>query len=140
MLVNDSYNHKEVNRKIIESVGKSYGLLERFKRKGIGSPRLLIAEASSEIDELLRLDSNMNWCYIELRPKGLVLRFRSLLETYALVIPFWKLVLYKTDAGLYTIYKDQYFVRIQVKSKQAHDFIKRLQGLKAAQHEHSMPV
>lgn len=131
MLVNDSYNHKEVNRKIIEAVGRPYGFIERFKMKGIGSPRLQISSACIEIEELLKLDNNADWCYIELRPDGIVLRFRSLLETFALVIPYWKMVLYKTDGEHYTLYNDHFFVRLKVKSKAEHNFVKRLMSLKA---------
>ena len=131
MLVNDSYNHKEVNRKVIKAVGKPYGLLERLKMKGIGSPRMHIVESSPQIDLLLKLDNNANWCFIEMRPEGIILRFRSLLETYALVIPYWKLVLYKTDASVYTFYKDEFFIRVTVSLPGEHKFVKRITALKA---------
>jgi hypothetical protein len=131
MLVNDSYNHKEVNRKIIQAVGTPYGLIERLKMKGIGSPRLIIVESSPQIEQLLNLDSNANWCFVEMRPEGIILRFRSILETYALVIPYWKLVIYKTDASIYTIHKDEFFVRVKVSSSSEHKFIQRISQVKA---------
>jgi hypothetical protein len=131
MLVNDSYNHKEVNRQVIKAVGKPYGLLERLKMKGIGSPRMLIVESSPQIDALLKLDNNADWCFIEMRPDGIIIRFRSLLETFALVIPYWKLVLYKTDASIYTFYKDEFFIRVTVSLPGEHKFIKRITALKA---------
>lgn len=130
MLLNDSYNHQEVNRQINESVGKSYGLIERLKMKGNGSPRIKISESSPEIERLLRLDNNTDWCYVELRPKGIIIRFRSLLETYALVIPYWKLVVYKTDSDRYTLYKDQFFVRIFIQTNNEKAFVKRVMELK----------
>ena len=131
MLLNDSYNHKDVNRQILQAVGKPYGILERIKMKGNGSPRMNIIESSYEIEQLLSLDNNANWCYIELRPEGIILRFRSLLETFALVIPYWKLVLYKTDSDVYTIYKDAFFVRVRVNSSNQIKFFHRLTELKA---------
>jgi hypothetical protein len=131
MLLNDSYNHKEVNRKIIQAVGKPYGLIERLKMKGIGSPRLIIEASSTQIEQLLNLDNNANWCFIEMRPEGIIIRFRSLLETFALVIPYWKLVVYKTDASVYTIYKDEFFVRISVRTAGDHKFMQRISQVKA---------
>lgn len=131
MLLNDSYNHKEVNRKINEAVGKSYNLIERIKMKGNGSPRLEIVECSDEISKLLSLDNNFNWCYIELRPKGIIIRFRSLLETYAFVIPFWKLVIYKSDSDRFTLYHDDKFIRVKLKTKGDSKFLKRLIDIKS---------
>jgi hypothetical protein len=130
MLLNDSYNHKEVNRQINEAVGNSYSLIERLKMRGNGSPRIKISESSPEIERLLRLDNNTDWCYMELRPKGIIIRFRSLLETYALVIPYWKLVVYKTDSDRYTLYKDQFFVRIFIQTNNEKAFVKRVLELK----------
>ena len=91
MLYNVSYNDKKITRKIDEELGKPFTLKERFQLGGIGSPKLHITEASMEIQNLLILDNNLNTCNIEMRPKGIILRFRSLLETYGLIIPYYKL-------------------------------------------------
>ena len=66
---------------------KTFSLKERWAKGGIGSSKLVIGQSSMDIHNLLVLDNNRNTCNIELRPKGIILRFRSLLETYALVIP-----------------------------------------------------
>jgi hypothetical protein len=131
MLLNDSYNHKEVNRQIIEAVGAPYTIWTRIKMNGIGSPRTVIKAASPEIQKLLELDNNASWCFIELRPKGIIIRFRSLLETYALVIPWWKLVIFKTDANVHTLHCDGNFVRIKTDMKQLKAFVLRLMELKS---------
>jgi hypothetical protein len=98
MLVNVSYSNKAVSRKVDLEVGMPYTLKERFRLKGIGSSKLIITETSIQIHNLLILDSNRNQCNIELRPNGIIVGFRSLLESYALVIPYYKLVLYKGRA------------------------------------------
>ena len=46
MLVNVSYNNKQIDNKIDQQVGKPYSLPERFKLKGIGSPKLIITQTS----------------------------------------------------------------------------------------------
>ena len=133
MLVNVSYNNPELTRKIDKIVGKPFTLKDRWELKGIGSPKLFITGCSIEIHNLLLLDNNRNSCQIELRPKGIILRFRSLLETYGLIIPYYKLTLYKGDSGVYTVHIDHHFVRVQADTKAVQKFFVRLLGYKADQ-------
>ena len=56
MLVNVSYNNKEITKKVDEAVGKPFTLKERWAMGGIGSPKLFITESSVEIRNLLLLD------------------------------------------------------------------------------------
>lgn len=133
MLVNVSYNNKDITRKIEVLVGKPFTLKERFKMRGIGSTKLIITETSVQINNLMILDNNRNVCNIELRPNGIIVGFRSLLESYALVIPYYKLVLYKGKAEEYSIYLDTYFVKIEAKAKDkgVHTFMNKILALKA---------
>ena len=126
MLLNVSYNEPEVKKKIENAVGKPFSLKERWDRGGIGSSKLLITQASIDIHNLLILDNNQNTCNIELRPKGIILRFRSLLETYALIIPYYKLTLYKGKAKEYSIYKDKQFVKVLADTKATFNFFSKL--------------
>ena len=135
MLVNISYNDREILRKIDEAVGKPFTLKERWKRGGVGAGRLVITETSVQINNLLILDNNRNVCGIEMRPKGIIVGFRSLLESYGLVIPYYKLTLYKGKAEEYSIHKDNYFIKIQAKArdKHTHKFMAKILAEKAAQ-------
>ncbi|MFC6861641.1 hypothetical protein [Zunongwangia atlantica] len=126
MLLNVSYNNPDIKEKIDREVGKTLTLVDRFKLKGSGSPRLIITSVSIDIHNLLVLDNNRNTCNIEIRPNGIIVRFRSLLETYALVIPFWKLKIYKGKAQEYSIYRDNYFIKVEAKDQNVHDFFKKL--------------
>ena len=131
MLLNVSYSNKEFTRRIDEAVGKPFTLKERWAMGGIGSPRLFITETSVEIHNLLILDNNRDQCNIELRPKGVIVRFRSLLETFALVIPYYKLTVYKGDLAIYSIYRDHYFIKIQADTKAVQKFFRKLLDYKA---------
>ncbi len=133
MLVNVSYNNKEITRKVDEAVGKPYKLRQRWAMGGIGSPRMPITEASIEIRNLLQLDNNLDTANIELRPQGIIVRFRSLLETFALVIPYYKLTLYKGESDVWSVYRDHYFIKLKVKEKAAIRFMKKLSDHKADQ-------
>lgn len=130
MLLNVSYNNKEITRKIDAEVGKPFTLKERWAMGGIGSPKLFITETSLEIHNLLILDNNLNSCNVEIRPKGIIVRFRSLLETFALVIPFYKLVIYKGDFAIYSIYRDHYFIKVRSDTKAIQKFFKKLLNYK----------
>mgnify|MGYP000719030039 CR=1 FL=1 len=131
MLVNVSYNNKSVSKKIDAEVGKPFTLKERWALGGIGSPKLIITETSIDIRNLLILDNNRNTCNIEMRPKGIIVGFRSLLESYALVIPYYKLSIYKGQASVYSIYKDQYFIKVESDTKAVPKFLKKIMDYKA---------
>ena len=126
MLLNVSYNQRDITRKVDEEVGKPFTLKERWAMGGIGSPKLFITEASIEIRNLLILDNNIDCCNIELRPKGIIVRFRSLLESYALVIPFYKLTVYKGDFAVYSVYRDHHFVKVRSDTKAIQKFFKNI--------------
>ncbi len=131
MLLNISYNRPDIREKINTEVGRPFTLMERFRLKGTGSPKLHITSTSLEIHNLLVLDNNMNTCNIELRPKGLIIMFRSLLETFALVIPFYKLHLYKGKAREYSLYRDHYFIKVKAGDPSVHKFMMKILNYKA---------
>ena len=126
MLVNISYNEPKIRNTIDELIGKPFTLRERWSMGGIGSGKLMITHTSIDIHNLLILDQNINQCNVELRPKGIIVHFRSLLETYGLVIPYYKLKLYKGKAEEYSIYKDQYTIKVLANTKSIHSFLKKL--------------
>lgn len=132
MLCNDSYNNPGQTNTINDLVGEAYSIKERFKMGGIGSPKLEIVSSSTTIHSLLVLDHNTNYSSIELRPKGIILRFRALLETYALVIPFYKLTIFKGDTGIYSVYMDNYFVKVKADTKAIQKYFKRILDAKIA--------
>ena len=52
MLFNVSYNDEKIKNKINSLVGDSFSLLERLKKGGIGSGKLIITKADKEIENL----------------------------------------------------------------------------------------
>ena len=103
---------------------------EKLLIGGSGSPKLYITESSSEIKKYLNQDNNINSCIIEIRNRGIIVMFKSILETYALTIPFYKLNIYKGKSNEYSIYKDNYYVEILANTKTVHSFIKKIKILK----------
>lgn len=131
MLANVSYNNKAQREFIDKLVGKPFTLMNRLKLGGVGSPKLHVVSTSKEIDSLFVLDHNDNTCNIELRPNGIILRFRSLLETYGLIIPYYKLTIFKGTGEAYSIHMEHHKVGISAKSKNVRDFFKKIQQQKA---------
>ena len=70
-----------------------------------------------------------------MRPNGIIIYFRVLLETYALVIPYYKLVMFKVDGEEYTLNIDQKFIKIKVKGKGGHGFFRKIMEQKAIDFE-----
>lgn len=130
MLFNVSYRDPKQEQVITALVGKPFSLRMRVKLAGIGSPKLQIVSSSPKIANLLLLDNNVDVCNIEIRPKGIIVRFRSLLETYALVIPFYKLTVFKGKSTTYTLHSEGQKMEIQA-NKNTHAFFSKIMGLKA---------
>ena len=131
MLRNVSYNNSIIKSEINDLLGKPFTIFERIKLGGVGSPKYFILKTDIKITILLNLDNNTNQCNIELRPKGIIISFRSLLETYGLVIPYYKLKLFKGQSNVYSIYIDEYFIKILANKKNEHEFIKKLNKFKS---------
>ena len=126
MIYNISYKDNKQIELINNSVGKPYSLVSRIKLGGVGSPKYYIKSSDKKIDSLLILDNNDNTCNIEMRPKGIIIRFRSLLETYALVIPYFKLSIFKPTGDTYSIHSGENKVIIITKTDNKRKFIKRV--------------
>lgn len=126
MLYNISYNDPSITAKINAAVGKPFSLKQRLQHKGIGSPKLLITKTSLEIHNLLVLDQNTNHCNVELRPQGIIIRFRSLLETYGLIIPYFKLKVYKEKPKEITLFVDHYYMRMRAATASESGFFKKM--------------
>lgn len=126
MLRNISYNDHKLKEEISKMIGEPFSFFERIKMNGIGSSSLRIQKCNSEVENLLNLDNNDNRCNIEIRKKGIIVRFRALLETYALIIPFYKLKLFKGDSNVYSIYIDNYYIKVLANNKNVHDFFKKI--------------
>ena len=132
MLFNISHNDKKIKKTIEESVGKPFGLIENFKLKGTGSPKLIITKANAEISTILSKNNSINYSNIELRPNGIIIGFQSQLEVYALVIPFYKLVYFKPGSTI-TFHIDHHFISFDCSKngKKMQEFIQKIESQKA---------
>ena len=131
MIYNISYRDREIIKEINITIGKPFGVIERFRMKGIGSPRFILDSASEEVTKRLPSDESMVKVSIELRRKGIIVHFKKFTEHYTWIIPYHKLTLYQSDK--FSIYGDGTFMKFsQSRMKKPHrKFIKKLIDLKA---------
>lgn len=132
MLLNVSQDFSEKRKLIQQEVGKPLTLEERKQVGGSTLSGLPIIGSSIEIYNLLTVNNQENTCSIEIRSKGIVISFRSNHDTFSLVIPFYKLKVYKGGTQEYSFYKDHYFIKIWPGGhEQAPAFLKQILKMKS---------
>ena len=99
MVLNTTYYNKEQIELINDLVGKPFGLLQSIKMKGIGSKRMIIEDVSPNMQQYLNKIEDVNYANIELRPIGILIRINKALKTFTWVIPYYQLVIYKTNGS-----------------------------------------
>lgn len=124
MLLNISIQNKISKQQIDRLVGTSFTLKERYNLGGIVSPKLYISTSSMAINNLLILNKNDHSCTIEMRPKGIIIKFLSI-QHLRFVTSYNKMSIRKPSAIDYSIYLESHFLKIKADSK-THDFITKL--------------
>ena len=133
MLINLSKAFSEKKEIIREKVGPPFSLDERKKLHGTFLKNLQISAASIDLYNLLVLNEGPGFCNLEMRPKGLIITFKAKADTYALIIPYYKLKIYKGRAEEYSFYKDNNFIKIRAGAtdSEIHEFIRKIRDFKA---------
>ena len=97
MILDSTYSLKEQKQIINDLVGKPYSFIESIKLKGIGSKRMVIEDISSNIKQYINTVEDINYANIELRSAGVIIHINKGLQTFLWIIPFYHLVIYKTN-------------------------------------------
>jgi hypothetical protein len=71
--------------------------MDSLKIGGVGSKRMIIQNVSPNLQQHLNTVSDINYGNIEMRPSGILLYINKGLKNYTWVIPFYQLVIYKTN-------------------------------------------
>lgn len=83
LILNISYNDPRVKRALEAECGPPFGFWQGVRRGGVGSPRFELVDAPAALLEAVDRPDDRGFCSLEMRPRGLVVRFRSRLETLA---------------------------------------------------------
>lgn len=99
MILDTTYHDKE-HKKIIEGlIGKPYGLFESFKLKGIGSKRMIVEKVSPNMQQYINQVSAITYANMEMRLGGIILYINKGLKNFSWIIPYYQLVIYKTNGA-----------------------------------------
>jgi hypothetical protein len=132
MLFPHSYYSKKTEKEINALVGKPIGFIKRIRMRGIGSQRFLVSEANEEISELLTRQNTPPYTNIELRPKGIIFWFKVKLDSWVLVLPYYKLNVFK-NAEHMILYSDHWKLKLSPAHNSTFNlkFFRKLIRLKA---------
>jgi len=111
MILDTTYSNKEHSILINDLVGKPYSLIRSLKMKGVGSKRMIIEGVSPNMKDYLNTVTDINYANLELRPLGVLVRINKGLKNFTWIIPFYQLVIYKTN-GI-SIHADGRFIHFR---------------------------
>lgn len=111
MLLAHSYYSKDTTQLINKTVGRPFGLIDRIRMGGIGSQKMSIVEGNREIAELIGDTGNYRYVNMELRPKGVIVWFRIKQDTWVLLLPYYRLTIYKSPKHL-SLFSEQWKLKM----------------------------
>ena len=126
MIFNSTYTDKKKELEVEKLIGKKYNLFSSIKFNGVGSKRLIIKETSSKFKKIIIQKNDLIYSNIELRHRGIIVYIAEGLNRFSWVIPYYKLVIYKTPN--YSIHSDGNFIRFSndLNFKENLKFFKKL--------------
>lgn len=99
MILNTTHHNPEHKQIIADLIGGPFSLVQKLKMKGVGSKRMIIDAVSPNMQSMMNLVSDINYGSIELRSKGILVRITKGLKSFTWVIPYYQLVIYKTNGS-----------------------------------------
>ena len=139
MIFNSTYTDKEKELEVEKLIGKKYGLISSIRLNGVGSKRLIVQETSQNLKKIIIQKSDLIYSNIEIRSGGVIVYIAEGLNRYSWVIPYYKLVIYKTPN--YSIHSDGNFIRFSndLNIKENLKFFKKLIKHKTL-HNHQLNI
>ena len=135
MIFNSTYTDKEKELEVEKLIGKKYGLISSIRLNGVGSKRLIVQETSQNLKKIVIQKSDLIYSNIEIRHGGVIVYIAEGLNRYSWVIPYYKLVIYKTPN--YSIHSEGDFIRFSndLNIKENLKFFKKLLKYKILHNE-----
>ena len=126
MIYNSTYTDIEKDIETDKLVGKKYNLIKSIRLGGIGSKRLIVDELGINFKKLIQQKNDIIYSNIELRKKGIIVYVVNGQKRFTWVIPYYKLVIYKTPS--FSIHSNGNFIRYSNKlnHKQNLVFLKKV--------------
>ena len=104
MIYNSTYNDIEEEIETNDLVGKKFNLIKSIRLGGVGSKRLIVEDLSVNFKKIIKQKNDLIYSNIELRNKGIIVYIVEGQKRFTWVIPFYKLVVYKSPS--FSIHSD----------------------------------
>ena len=126
MIFNSTYTDKEKELEVNEMVGSRFGFISSIRLNGVGSKRLIIEEVSPNFKNIIKQKNDIIYSNIEIRKDGILVYIAEGLKRFTWVIPYYKLVVYKTPN--FSIHCDGNFIRFSndLNKKENISFFKKI--------------
>ncbi|MEY8848749.1 hypothetical protein AB9K26_08030 [Psychroserpens sp. XS_ASV72] len=126
LILDTTHSNKEHKKLIRDLIGRPYSFWESLKMGGVGSKRMIIEQVSPNMNKYLNKISDINYANIEMRSDGILIYINKGLKNYTWVIPYYQLVIYKSDGT--SIHSQGKFIRFKKNRtfKENAAFIKKL--------------
>jgi len=99
MILNTTQHNADHKQIITDLIGNSFSLVQKLKLGGVGSKRMIVDDVSPNMKSMMNLVSDINYANIELRSKGIIVMINKGLKNFTWVIPYYQLVIYKTNGS-----------------------------------------
>ncbi|WP_281612794.1 hypothetical protein [Flammeovirga sp. SubArs3] len=97
MLLETTYGKPKNYQKGKSLVGRPFSIFKIFKMRGSSSPRFFIESTNLAVDYHKELQSDLDAAMIEIRRNGIIVHINVKLQIFEWMIPYYQLVLYKTN-------------------------------------------
>lgn len=140
MVYSATYRNDDITKIINNLVGMPFHWLKRIKMGGVGSKRMIVKTLSPNLNFIKNSTQDINYANLELRPNGVIVYLNKGLETFAWPIPYYKLVVYKSE-GL-SIHANGNFIKFKQNKtyKENKSFINKLLNQKVIHQTTSNPL
>tara|TARA_B100001093_G_scaffold256258_1_gene245082 strand:- start:2687 stop:3091 length:405 start_codon:yes stop_codon:yes gene_type:complete len=133
MIFNSTYTDTEKDLEVDKIIGKKFNLIESILMGGIGSKRLVLDSYSVTFKDYIKDGFDLNYINIELRKKGIKVFITNRQSRITWVIPYFRLVIYKTP--FFSIHSNGSFLKFsnQLNHKENLSFFRKLVKIKSNQ-------
>ena len=131
MIFNSTYTDTEKDLEVDKIIGKKFNLIESILMGGIGSKRLVLDSYSVTFKDYIKDGFDLNYINIELRKKGIKVFITNRQNRITWVIPYYRLVIYKTP--FFSIHSNGSFLKFsnQLNHKENLSFFRKLVKIKS---------
>tara|TARA_B100000609_G_C16914992_1_gene281354 strand:+ start:57 stop:464 length:408 start_codon:yes stop_codon:yes gene_type:complete len=120
MIFKTSQNQKKLRMELKNICGQEYSLIEKIKKGFFGSPKYLILDMHPKKYNIDFINySDMIFCTIEMRKKGLAIYFRYKNEEYVVMTIYNKFSFISND-GIFEIQAENITLKLRVKNLKLH--------------------